>query len=142
MTKHDAFPLPNINDCLASLGNDSKFFSTVDCYHGYWQVEMDQKSQEKAAFTTHRGLFKPKVLPFGPRGGVAHFSRVMSALLGSLQWKMLLIYLDDLLIFSNSFDEHLRRLEMVFKILREANLKLNPASASYYKDQLTSWAMW
>ena len=127
VTKHDAFPLPNINDCLASLGNDSKFFSTVDCYHGYWQVEMDQKSQEKAAFTTHRGLFKPKVLPFGPRGGVAHFSRVMSALLGSLQWKMLLIYLDDLLIFSNSFDEHLRRLEMVFKILREANLKLKPS---------------
>ena len=127
VTKHDAFPLPNINDCLSSLGNNSKFFSTVDCYHGYWQVEMDPKSQDKAAFTTHRGLFKPKVLPFGPRGGVAHFSRVMSALLGSLQWKMLLIYLDDLLIFSDTFEEHLRRLDLVFKILRESNLKLKPS---------------
>ena len=127
VTKHDAFPLPNIDDCFASLGEDSEYFSTLDFYRGYWQVDMDRESQEKAAFTTHRGLFQPKVLPFGPRGGVAHFSRIMSALLGSLQWKMLLVYLDDLLIFSNTFEEHLRRLDLVFRILREANLKLKPS---------------
>ena len=74
VTKHDAFPLPNINDCLASLGGHCEFFSTLDMASGYWQLTMDEESQEKAAFTTHRGLFKPLVQPFGAKGGVAHFS--------------------------------------------------------------------
>ena len=127
VTKHDSFPLPNINDCLASLGSHSEYFSTLDMKSGYWQVQMDEDSQEKAAFTTHRGLFKPVVQPFGPKGGVAHFSRIMTALLGSLQWKMLLIYLDDLLIFSATFSEHLKRLGLVLTVLEEANLKLKPS---------------
>ena len=130
VTKHDAYPLPNIGDCLASLGSRSCLFSHLDLASGYWQVEADPETQEKLAFTTHRGLFQPLVQPFGPRGGVAHFSRIMSALMGSLQWHKLLIYLDDLLIFSQSFEEHLDRLGMVFKILIEANLKLKPSKCS------------
>ena len=130
VTKHDAYPLPNVNDCLSSLGPDSCMFSHLDLASGYWQVEAHPETQEKLAFTTHRGLFQPVVQPFGPRGGVAHFSRIMSALLGSLQWHMLLIYLDDLLIFSRTFEEHLSRLGMVFKILIEANLKLKPSKCS------------
>ena len=133
VTKHDAYPLPNINDCLASLGPESRFFSHLDLASGYWQVEAHPDTQEKLAFTTHRGLFQPVVQPFGPRGGVAHFSRIMSALLGSLQWHMLLIYLDDLLIFSRTFEEHLSRLGLVFKILIEANLKLKPSKCSLCK---------
>ena len=127
VSKHDSYPLPNMNDCLSSLGRHSELYSTLDMTAGYWQVAMDAASQEKAAFTTHRGLFKPVVQPFGPKGGVAHFSRVMTALLGSLQWRILLIYLDDLLIFSSSFEEHLQRLEQVFQILKQANLKLKPS---------------
>ena len=88
ITRHDAFPLPNINDCLASLGKGCGYFSSLDLASGYWQMGMDKESQAKAAFTTHRGLFKPLVQPFGPKGGVAHFSRVMDSLLGSLQCTM------------------------------------------------------
>ena len=136
VTKHDSFPLPNINDCLASLGSHSEYFSTLDMKSGYWQVEMEKSSQEKAAFTTHRGLFKPVVQPFGPKGGVAHFSRIMTALLGSLQWNTLLIYLDDLLIFSDTFSEHLRRLGAVLRILEEANLKLKPSKCQLLRKSV------
>ena len=132
LTKHDAFPLPNISDCLDSLGG-STHYTILDCYSGYWQMDMDRESAEKAAITTHRGLFQPKVLPFGVRGGVAHFSRVMSTLFSSLQWKILLIYLDDLLVFAKSFDEHLGRLEIVFKRLMEAGLKLKPSKCHLFQ---------
>lgn len=130
VTKHDSFPLPNIHDCLSSLGENSTYFSTLDMASGYWQMGMDPDSQEKAAFTTHRGLFKPLVQPFGPKGGVAHFSRVMNSLLGSMQWEKLLIYLDDILVFGRDFKEHLKRLEMVFVTLRKANLKLKPGKCN------------
>ena len=106
ITKHDSFPLPNINDCLASLGEGCGFLSSLDLASGYWQMGADEEAQEKAAFTTHRGLFQPTVLPFGPKGGVAHFSRVMESLLGSLQWKVLLIYLDDILVFGLHHSRH------------------------------------
>ena len=136
ITKHDAFPLPNINDCLASLGKGCKYFSSLDLASGYWQMGMDKESQEKAAFTTHRGLFKPLVQPFGPKGGVAHFSRVMDSLLGSLQWKMLLIYLDDILVFGKDFQEHLDRLGLVLQTLIRANLKLKPEKCNLFRKSV------
>ena len=136
VTKHDAFPLPNINDCLASLGGQSRYFSTLDMASGYWQMGMEEDAQEKAAFTTHRGLFKPLVQPFGPKGGVAHFSRVMHTLLGSLQWEQLLIYLDDILVFGRDFQEHLRRLGLVFSTLIKANLKLKPTKCHLFQKSV------
>ena len=123
VSKFDAFPLPNIGDCISSLGG-SGYFSSLDMASGYWQISMESESAEKAAITTHRGLFQPTVLPFGVQGGVAHFSRVMTSLFASLQWKESLIYLDDILVFSSDFREHLHRLGRVFDILIQAGLKL------------------
>ena len=134
VTKHDSFPLPNIQDCLSSLSGQCYRFSSLDMASGYWQIGMDPESQEKAAFTTHRGLFQPLVQPFGPKGGVAHFSRVMNSLLGSMQWKQLLIYLDDILVFGKDFEEHLQRLETVFATLIKANLKLKPAKCHLFQE--------
>ena len=135
VSKGDAFPIPNMGDCLSSLAG-SELFSTLDCISGYWQCTMDEDSAEKAAITTHRGLFQPTVLPFGVKGGVAHFSRVMSTLFGALQWKILLIYLDDLLVFSNTFEEHLNRLGVVFDCLLKAGLKLKPSKCSIAQKSL------
>ena len=136
VTKHDSFPLPNINDCLASLQENCVYKSSLDLQSGYWQVGMDKEAQEKAAFTTHRGLFKPLVQPFGPKGGVAHFSRVMDSLLGSLQWKSLLIYLDDILVFGKDFQEHLDRLSVVLQTLIKANLKLKPSKCQLFRKSV------
>lgn len=135
VTKGDAFPVPHMGDCLSTLSG-SEWYTSLDCASGYWQCAMDRNSAEKAAITTHRGLFQPKVLPFGVKGGVAHFSRVMSALFGSLQWKILLIYLDDLLVYSSSFKEHLHRLGAVFDCLLQAGLKLKPSKCSLVRKSL------
>ena len=135
VTKADAFPIPHMGDCLNTLGG-SKIFSALDLASGYWQCEMDKESSEKAAITTHRGLFQPTVLPFGVKGGVAHFSRIMSALFSSLQWKILLIYLDDLLVYANSFEEHVSRLGVVFDCLRKAGLKLKPSKCKIARKSL------
>lgn len=135
VSKFDAFPLPNMDDCLASLGG-SEVLSSLDLASGYWQCYMEEESAEKAAITTHRGLFQPTVLPFGVQGGVAHFSRVMSSLFSALQWKVLLIYLDDLLVFSKTFEDHLSRLGMVFDILRKSNLKLKPSKCKLLRKKL------
>ena len=135
VTKADAFPVPHMGDCLSTLGG-SEYFSALDLASGYWQCDMDRESSEKAAITTHRGLFQPTVLPFGVKGGVAHFSRVMSALFSSLQWKILLIYLDDLLVYADSFKEHLSRLACVFDCLRKAGLKLKPSKCSLVRRSL------
>ena len=136
VTKHDSFPLPNIQDCLSSLSGHCVWLSTLDMASGYWQMAMDEDSQEKAAFTTHRGLFQPLVQPFGPKGGVAHFSRVMNMLLGSMQWRELLIYLDDILVFGRDFEEHMHRLEMVFTTLIKANLKLKPTKCHLFQKSV------
>ena len=135
VSKGDAYPVPHMGECLSTLAH-SELYSIVDCISGYWQCGMDSDSAEKAAITTHRGLFQPTVLPFGVKGGVAHFSRVMSTLFGALQWRILLIYLDDLLIFSRNFKEHLHRLGAVFDCLLQAGLKLKPSKCSIARKSI------
>ena len=136
VTKHDSFPLPNIHDCLSSLNGQCNVISSLDMARGYWQMGADPETQEKLAFTTHRGLFKPLVQPFGPKGGVAHFSRIMNSLLGSMQWEQILIYLDDILVFGRNFEEHLGRLQKVFATLIKANLKLKPQKCKLFKQSV------
>ena len=76
------------------------------------------------------------MLPFGPKGGVAHFSRVMNSLLGSLQWEELLIYLDDILVFGKDFEQHMHRLGVVLRTLIKANLKLKPGKCHLFQTSV------
>lgn len=121
ITKKDSHPLPRITEALDALGG-ARYFSTIDLRSGYWQVEMDADSKEKTAFITHNGLFKFNVLPFGLCNSPGTFQRLMTHVLRGLEWDICLVYIDNLIIFSRSFDEHLLRLEQVFKRLREANV--------------------
>ena len=121
ITKKDSHPLPRITEALDALGG-ARYFSTIDLRSGYWQVEMDADSKEKTAFITHNGLFKFNVLPFGLCNNPGTFQRLMTHVLRGLEWDICLVYIDSLIIFSRSFDEHLLHLEQVFKRLREANV--------------------
>ncbi len=125
VTKKDRYPLPNIADTLDALGK-ARFFTTLDLAAGYWQVNMNPEDREKTAFTTPRGQFHFKVLPFGLCNAPSTFQRLMDRVLRGLQNKICLVYLDDIIIYSGTFEEHLIHLREVFERLRETNLKLKP----------------
>ncbi|GFV85105.1 retrovirus-related Pol polyprotein from transposon 297 [Trichonephila clavipes] len=124
VTKKDVYPMPRIDDTLDCL-KGAKFFSSMDLRSGYWQIEIDEADREKAAFITPEGLYEFKVMPFGLCNAPATFERMMDNLLRNFKWTMCLCYLDDIIVFSETFEDHLIRLRLVLKCLQEAGLKLN-----------------
>ena len=127
----DSYPLPRIDDSLDALSG-AKWFSTLDLASGYWQVPMDPKDIDKTAFTTPYGLFHFKVMPFGLANAPATFERMMERVLAGLHWEVCLIYLDDVIVFSRTFKEHIVRLHQVFSRIKGANLKLSPTKCKLF----------
>ncbi|UYV69751.1 hypothetical protein LAZ67_7000606 [Cordylochernes scorpioides] len=125
VTKKDVYPLPRIDDTLDSL-KGAKFYSSIDLRSGYWQIEVDEADREKTAFITPDGLYEFLVMPFGLCNAPATFERMMDKILKGLKWTMALCYLDDIVVYSKSFNEHLHRLEIILQCLDKAELRLNP----------------
>ena len=122
-THQDAYPLPRIDVTLESLAG-SALFTTLDLASGYWQVEIEEGDKEKTAFSTEKGHFEFNVMPFGLTNAPATFQRLMECVLAGLTGEQCLIYIDDIIVFSSTFQEHLDRLERVFLKLQGAGLKL------------------
>ena len=135
VTRKDAYPLPRIDDSLDAL-TGSIYFSTLDLVSGYWQVPLDEEAQQRSAFVTRGGLWRWKVLPFGLTSAPATFERLMERVLKGLQWQTLLLYLDDIIVFSKDFDSHLSRLEEVFQRFRSARLKLKPGKCKLFQREV------
>ena len=97
---------------------------------------MHPEPREKTAFVTHNGLYEVNVMPFGLTNSGASFQRLKGHILRGLEYRFALIYIDDIIIFSKSIDEHLTRLEEGFRRLREADVKLNPKKCSFVKQRI------
>lgn len=134
-TKRDAFPLPRIDESLDALGG-AQMFSTIDLASGYHQVAVDEKDRPKTAFITPFGLYEFRRMPFGLCNAPATFQRLMQAVMSDLVFQIVLIYLDDLLVYSSTFDEHLARLETVFKRLRETGLKVKVEKCYFLQPEV------
>lgn len=130
VTVGDSYPIPRIDDSLRALGG-ANIFSTLDLTKGYWQVPVKEEDRPKTAFTCHKGLYEFNTMPFGLKGAPATFQRLMTSVLGELNWEILLIYLDDIIVYSRSFDEHLEHLRLVLYKLRAAGLKLHPDKCTF-----------
>jgi hypothetical protein len=135
LTKKDVYPLPRIDDSLAIL-QKGQYFSTLDLYAGYWQIPLDENSKEKTAFSTDSGLYEFNVMPFGLCNAPATFQRFMDATMAGLKWKTLLVYMDDIIVFSATFNEHLNDLEEVFIRLKDANITLNLNKCSFFRKKI------
>ena len=135
LTLKDSYPLPWIDESLDAL-RGSKWFSTLDLQSGYFQVEMDPADAEKTAFTTICGLYQFKVMSFGLCNAPATFERMMEIILSGLHWETCLLYIDDVIIFADSFEQHLERLSEVLSRLQTAGLKLSPKKCQLFKKKV------
>ena len=135
ITKDQEYPIPRIDESLESLAG-SKMFTTLDLASGYWQVEVEEEDREKTAFSTSQGHYQFLTMPMGLKGAPATFQHLMNLVLRGLHWSSVLVYLDDIIIFAPSFQEHQQRLREVFDRLREAGLKLKPSKCHFAQESV------
>ena len=126
-TIRDCYNLPRIVETIDTLVG-AKYFTKLDLRSGYWQVEMEESDKAKTAFSVgNLGFYECNRMAFGLTNAPATFQRLMERCMGELNLKECLIFLDDILVFSQTFEEHLERLEAVFSRLKEHGLKLKPS---------------
>lgn len=112
ITRKDAYPMPNVDAMILTLGKP-QYFATLDIKDAYWCVPMDEKSIEKTAFPTPNGLYEWTVMPFGLANAPATFERFIEGVMQSILGKFVHVYFDDLLIVSETWEEHLSHIEEV-----------------------------
>ena len=135
LTIKDSYPIPRIDDSLDALGG-ARWFSTLDLASGYWQVELDEEAKKKSAFVVRGGLYSWKVMPFGLCNAPSTFERLMEQVLAGLHWEVLLVYLDDVIVFAKTIEDELTRLGMVFQRLRQAGLKLKAKKCHLFRESV------
>ena len=135
VTKRDLYPLPRCDDILESLAG-AQWFSHLDLLRGYWQIDVAEEDREKTAFATPDGLYQFRKLSFGLTNAPACFMRAMHLVLKGLCWSDCLVYLDDIIIFGRTLQEHRERLSLVLSRLSEAGLKINPKKCKLLSEQV------
>ena len=134
-TKKDSFPLPRIDDTLDML-HGKKYFTTLDLASGYWQIELEEGSKEKTAFIVGNSLYEFNRMPFGLCNAPATFQRLMTQILRKVLGSSALVYLDDVIIFSDSFEDHLGHIREVFQFIKEAGLKLKLKKYQFVRESV------
>ena len=135
VTVRDAYPIPRIGETLDSLGG-ARYFTALDLASGYWQVELDPQNKAKTAFSTMDGHYKFRVMPFGLKNAPATFLRLKDIVLRGLTLETCLIYLDDVIVHSRTFPDHLTSLHSVFERLRSAGLKLRTEKCQFVRKEV------
>ena len=132
----DAFPLPRIDESLVAM-DGACLFSSLDLAHGYFQVTMHPDSISQTAFRVPWGLYEFTRMPQGLMNSPSTFQRIVEMIFGDLNLSELVLYLDDVLVYSKTVAEHISRLEKVFKRFSEHGLKLNAAKCKLFQPQVS-----
>lgn len=134
ITKSDSFPLPRMDDCVDRVGS-AKFVTKLDLLKGYWQVPLTARASEISAFVTPDHFLQYTVMPFGLKNAPATFQRLVNTVLSGV--KNCEAYLDDIVVYSSTWAEHMCTLQEVFRRLREASLTVNLAKCEFGKAMVT-----
>lgn len=126
--------MPNITDILDKLGK-CNYFTTLDLTSSFHQIEIHKDDIKKTAFSVENGHYEYVRMPFGLKGGPATFQRVMDHILRDLIGKNCLVYMDDIIIFSTSLQEHVESLEKVLKALTKFNMKIQLDKSEFLKRE-------
>ena len=118
LSKVDPYPMPRIDELVERLGK-AKYISTIDLSRDYWQVPLRERAKEVTAFRTPFGLYHFRVMPFGLQGAPASFQRLMDGVLEGVH-EFAAAYLDDVVIYSNNWQDHMYHLKQVLGRIREA----------------------
>jgi hypothetical protein len=135
VTIKNKYPLPRVDDLLDQL-RGAKYFSKLDLRNGYWQVRIKESDIKKTAFRTRYGHFEFLVLPFGLSNAPTTFMRLMNDVLFPYLDKFVIVYLDDILIFSRTREEHLQHLRLVLEKLRQHQLYVKSSKCEFMKTKI------
>ena len=130
VTIKDTYPLPRISEVIDRM-EGSVYFTTLDCASAYWSIPLAEDDKEKTAFSGPRGKFEFNVTPFGLCNAGASYQRMIDLSLSGLSVLKILAYLDDIVIFSQTIDEHCEQLRELFERLRQCNISLNLSKCAF-----------
>ena len=135
VTLNDSYAIPSVANILDALSG-AKYFARLDMCSGYWQVPLRKADRHKTAFTTHLGLFQFRRLPFGLKTAGATFQRILNTIYCDYIYKFMIIYIDDLIIYSNSAEDALNHYELVLKRASERGIHLKPSKCLFFSKSL------
>ena len=135
LVKPDGFPLPRIQDCLDAVAG-SELFSIFDLTSGYFQIPLLEQDIPKSAFVCKYGHYEMTRMPFGLNNVASTFQRTMELALSNLQWITCLIYIDDIIVFGKTFEQHMSRVEEVLERIKAAGLKLKPEKTEMLQKEV------
>jgi len=136
VTKKDVYPLPRIDDCLDAMSS-AAWFSTFDLRSSYHQIQVAPQDRDKTTFICPRGMYRYRAMPFGLCNAGATFQRCVDIVMSGLHLDVCLVYLDDIILFSRTIEEHLERLVRVLRRLRSAGFKLKPEKCSLMQKSIS-----
>ena len=135
VTKRDSYPLRPMDDCIDSLG-EAKIFSTLDFNCEYWQIPVAEEDRDKTTFISHVGTYRYLRMPFGLTNAPATFQRAVDILLSNMKWQHCLVYLDAVIIYPNSEEEHITHVDNILGLLREAGVSLKLKKSEFFKKSV------
>lgn len=131
----DRYPIPDINMTIQNLGR-AKIFSTIDLESGFHQILIREKDREKTAFSINHAKFHFVRMPFGLKNAPSIFQRCVNDILREYIGKFAYVYIDDVLIFSNTAEEHMQHISVIFQALHDANMKVSDEKSHFFKPEI------
>ena len=135
VTKRDTYPLPHIKDVIDKMAG-ARYWSTLDAASAYWSIPLVESDKEKTAFSSPNGKFEFNVMPFGLSNAGASYQRMMDMCLAGLPSDRTLAYMDDIVVFNSTFEQHIQDLATVFDRLRSAKVSLKASKCVFASEKV------
>jgi hypothetical protein len=135
ITVKNKYPLPVIDELLDELSG-AQWFTSLDLRSGYHQIRMAECDEYKTAFQTHHGHFEYRVMPYGVTGGPATFQGVMNSILAPMLRKSVLVFVDDILVYSKTLEDHAKHLQAVLDVLLQNDLKVKKSKCTFARQEI------
>ena len=124
-----------MDECIDSLG-EAKILSTLDCNSGFWQVPIREEDKDKTTFVCHHGSYRYNRMPFGLMNAPATFQRALDIILAQYKWQTCLIYIDDIIIFSNDEESHFKHVDQILSALSEASVTIKLKKFDFFTNKV------